>query len=216
MRRAAQNLRPLILGVVALALAALVVLQYWPAGPPAPVATPPKVTAPKLAAPKLAAPKLAAPKLAEVTLNPMSQRQAADFAPLFDHPLFAPSRTRPVVDAPVDATPPAPVAEALVPEAPAGPPQPVLMGTVTSPWPGGAYLGDDAGGPVFFLRPGQEALGLHLEEVRAHSAIFMSADGEVTLELRKIAPPESAPPENAPLQNAPPAPDAGAGAMPAP
>lgn len=192
MIRRVLKLRPLILSVVALTLAALVTLQYWPEAPPAPRMAPP------------------VPKQALITLNPMSERQAADFAPLFDHPLFTPSRARPVVDAPaVEA--PVEVPDPAPAEAPKGPAQPVLMGTVTSPFPGGAYLGDDAGGPVIFLRPGQAALGLHLEEVHAHSALFMGPEGEVTLELRQIAPDAADASAAGPNAAGP-----GGGAMPAP
>lgn len=165
------SLRPYLLGAVALALAAAVVWDYWPDAPDQPKA-PVQVTA----------------KPVPVTLlNPLSQRPAADFAALFDHPLFDPTRTRatplalPVAQLAPDAAPTAPPTSI-------GPAQPVLMGTVTSPWPGGVYLGDDQGGPVVFLRPGEAALGLHLEEARPDSALFMGPDGEVTLTLHKAEP----------------------------
>ncbi len=164
------SLRPYLLGAVALALAAAVVWDYWPPGPALTPATAPAVTKPAVAAP----------------LNPLSQRPEADFAALFDHPLFDPTRTKatpqPLPEAafPTQTAASAPVA--------AGPAQPVLMGTVTSPWPGGVYLGDDQGGPVVFLRPGDAALGLHLEEARPDSALFMGPDGEVILTLHKADP----------------------------
>ena len=163
------SLRPYLLGAVALALAGVVVWDYWPAD----------LTQSPSAAPAVAKP------VVPVTLNPLSQRPEADFAALFDHPLFDPTRTKAAPQAlPVQvATPqvqlPAPAPVAL------GPAQPVLMGTVTSPWPGGVYLGDDQGGPVVFLRPGEQSQGLHLEEARADSAIFMGPEGEVTLTLQK-------------------------------
>lgn len=161
------TLRPWLLGGVAVLLAAMVAREYWPA-PPEPQPVAPVV------------------KAARPTLNPMARRGPADFAALSDHPLFDPTRAKvaaavPVAEAaPAPAAEPAPVAEAT------GPAHPVLMGTVTSPWPGGAYLGDDAGGPVVFLRPGQEAQGLHLEEVQAGRAIFKGPEGEVTLTLQKV------------------------------
>lgn len=164
------SLRPYLLAALALALAAAVVWDYWPAGPGLTPATAPAATKP----------------VAAVTLNPLSQRPEADFAALFDHPLFDPTRTRAAAQPlPVAALPPQ---TATPTPDPAGPAQPVLMGTVTSPWPGGVYLGDDQGGPVVFLRPGDAAQGLHLEEARPDSALFMGPDGEVTLTLHKADP----------------------------
>lgn len=172
------TVRPYLLGAVALALGALVVWDYWPTAPQATTATPQANGLPADAATQLA------------MLNPLSRLTDADFAPLFDRPLFDPTRSRPApVTQPLDASPaPVAVETPSAPKQPAGPPQPVLMGTVTSPWPGGAYLGDDAGGPVVFLRPGQASLGLHLEAVQKESALFMGPQGEVTLPLRKTEP----------------------------
>lgn len=164
------TLRPYLLAVVALGLGVLVAVQYWPQ-----VAVAPRI-----------APDVTKPVVG-LMLNPLSQKTDADFAALFDHPLFAPTRQAAKV-----AAPGAPVAAASsdppppAPAPPAGPPQPVLMGTVTSPWPGGADLGDDQGGPVVFLRPGQVAMSLHLEAVQPDRATFMGPDGEVTLILRKV------------------------------
>ncbi len=164
------SFRMYVLSSLALALAGSVVWDYWPELP-----IPPTVAA--------AVPK--DPVIA--TLNPLSRRTDADFAALFDHPLFDPTRNRPVVEG--LAPEPAPAPAALTGDAaamqPLGSAQAVLMGTVTSPRPGGAYLGDDAGGPVVFLRPGQASLGLHLEEVHSDTAIFMGPNGEVTLILQK-------------------------------
>ena len=159
-----------VLGAVALALAGVVIWDYWPERP-----IPPAVLA------------TVQPVPAIPNLNPLLRRTDADFAALFDHPLFDPTRNRPLVDATASEPTPAPVAPAddVAPVQAAGSGQAVLMGTVTSPWPGGAYLGDDAGGPVVFLRPGQASLGLHLEEVHSDTAIFMGPNGEVTLILEK-------------------------------
>lgn len=171
------TLRPYLLAAVAAVLAALVAREYWPALTPGPAGIP-------QSGGQSAAARPSAP-----LLNPLSRLTEADFAALFDHPLFNPSRSKPVIEAPPPDMGSNPVAdETPRPEEPAGPPRPVLMGTVTSPWPGGAYLGDDAGGPVVFLRPGQAALGLHLEEVHTDSAIFVSAEGEVTLPLQRTGP----------------------------
>lgn len=174
------SLRPYLLGAVALALAGVVVWDYWPADLPpsqAPVKT-----------------ALAAKPVAAMTLNPLSQRPAGDFAALFDRPLFDPTRTKATPEPlPVEQTAPQATATATAPVA-LGPAQPVLMGTVTSPWPGGVYLGDDQGGPVVFLRPGEQSLGLHLEEARANSALFMGPDGEVTLTLQEADPAAPLPP----------------------
>lgn len=177
------TLRPYLLGLVALGLAILVAWDYWPA--PAPVSKPEPL----------------APVAKVALLNPMSQRAPAEFAPLFDRPLFDPARSKPVTE-PEPATV---AAEVPAPEVPTtnAPPQPVLMGTVTSPWPGGAFLGDDAGGPVTFLRPGQAALGLSLEAVQPDSAVFMGPSGEVTLHLQ---PAPSAPGADAPALPAIPSP----------
>ncbi len=165
------NLRPYLLGAVALALAGVVVWDYWPTSPEQP-STAAQVTA----------------KPAPVALlNPMSQRPEADFAALFDHPLFDPTRTK-AAPLPLPVAEPVPEVATAPTSAAIGPAQPVLMGTVTSPWPGGVYLGDDQGGPVVFLRPGEAAQGLHLEEARPDSALFMGPDGEVTLTLQKAEP----------------------------
>ena len=168
------TLRPYLLGAAALGLGALVAVQYWPQ------AAPPVL------------PVVAKP-VAVVTLNPLSPMVAADYAALFAHPLFSASRQAAEVAVPAAVTAPPDPAVPDAPLPPAGPPQPVLMGTVTSPWPGGAYLGDDEGGPVVFLRPGQVAMGLHLEAVQPDRATFMGPDGEVTLTLRKVDAGEVAP-----------------------
>jgi hypothetical protein len=176
--------RPYVLAAVALALAALVVREYWPSDPSSAPATV-SGTAP--------------PRPVAVTLNPLSQRPDIDFAALFDHPLFDPTRTKATPEPlPTEVAPPQTQAETAAPVA-LGPAQPVLMGTVTSPWPGGVYLGDDQGGPVVFLRPGEAALGLHLEEARATSALFMGPEGEVTLTLQQAAPVATAPDGQAPV-----------------
>ena len=171
------NMRPYLLGAVALALAVAVGWDYWPA---------PQVVA---SGPDADTAQLAAKAPAVVTLNPLSQRGAADFAALFDHPLFDPRRTKAELT-PLPVPDQAPLAAVVSPDPVVTPmpAQPVLMGTVTSPWPGGVYLGDDQGGPVVFLRPGQAAQGLHLEEARPDSALFMGPEGEVTLTLKQADP----------------------------
>ena len=171
------SLRPYLLGALAAVLATFVVSDYWPADPDA----------------SFKSPKTSSARSGDVVqvaaLNPISRRPDADFAALFDHPLFDPSRKKPVVEAlnlGAAALPNAP--QASVPKMPAGPVRAVLMGTVTTPLPGGAYLGDSSGGLVVFLRPGQGALGLNLEVVHTDSAIFMGPDGEVILTLQQSTP----------------------------
>ena len=162
-----------IMAGVALVLGGLVARDYWPSPPQAPAAEPTAVVQP-----------------AAQTLNPMANRQPADFAALFAQPLFAPTRKPPMAQtaAPPDTPPDTPPPADLAIEAPAQAPQPMLMGTVTSPWPGGAFLGDDQGGPVVFLRPGQQSQGLFLEQVNRTSALFKGPDGEVTLTLQPATP----------------------------
>ena len=166
--------RAYVLAMCALGLAGVVVWDYWPK-----------------ASPVVTVQATATPPQAVALLNPLSQRAMADFQALFDHPLFTPTRSPP---ASVMVTPDAEViaeAPAIVTADPVLPPKPVLMGTVTSPMPGGAYLGDDSGGPVVFLRPGQTAQGLTLQTVLAESAEFMGPDGPVTLPLQDTPPPAS-------------------------
>lgn len=126
----------------------------------------------------------AAPEAAAVPdgLNPLAARGPQDLAALAAHPLFAPDR-QPPAPVPVaeiaEPAPDAPMAEVV--EAP--PPIPVLQGVILTPAPGGAYVSDGAGGASVFLRPGQSAFGLTLEEVAADHALFMTAEGEVELPL---------------------------------
>ncbi|MBC2836535.1 hypothetical protein [Paragemmobacter straminiformis] len=106
-------------------------------------------------------------------------------AALADHPLFQPSR------ASANADPAAPsltgLQPPLLPEPSTPPPAPevlpVLLGVVTSPPPGGAFVGDTAGGPTVYLEPGEESRGLHLMTVASDRAVFHGPDGDVTLFL---------------------------------
>lgn len=157
-----------LLATLALGLGGLLAWQNWP----------------EAGAPEAAPPPPAAPA---ARLNPVAALGEAAFAALFDHPLFDPARSPSEAPLTEPQAPPT-----TLPEPPAAPPRPVLRGTVTSPWPGGAYLGDDQGGPMVFLRPGQSAMGLALEEVQPDRAIFQSAGGEVTLILPQAPP---APPQ---------------------
>ena len=121
-------------------------------------------------------------------LNPLATLAPTSFANLDQRPLFSQSRRK--AEAPAaDIQVVAPAAE-VVPPAPAAPVErhPILMGTVTSPRPGGAYLGDNVGGPVIFLRPGEASQGLSLETVQNDSATFQTQNGEVTLTLQKANP----------------------------
>lgn len=117
-------------------------------------------------------------------LNPLAALTPTSFANLDQRPLFAPSRRKAEVKA-TDAQVVAPAPE-VVPSTPAAPVErhPVLMGTVTSPRPGGAYLGDNAGGPVVFLQLGQSSQGYSLESVQNDRATFQTQNGEVTLILQ--------------------------------
>jgi hypothetical protein len=124
--------------------------------------------------------------VAVAALNPVAALAPDALKDLTAHPLFAPSRAAAEV-APAEA-PLAPTLEVVPPPDVADAPvEPVLMGTVTSPGPGGVFLGDSAGGPVVFLRPGQKAMGLALVAVGEKSARFMGPDGEVTLSLQLAA-----------------------------
>ena len=171
------NRRLVVLAFCALGLAAFVVWDNWPKTMPV-EAVQPAPTQPK----------------ATDMLNPLSQRPMDDFQSLFDHPLFTPTRTPP---APL-VTPDAPVipepAVDVAPD-PVVPPKPVLMGLVTSPKGDGAYLGDDSGGPVVFLRKGQSAQGLTLQRVLANSAVFSGASGPVTLTLQDAPMPDAPVPD---------------------
>lgn len=155
-----------LLVLMAVALMAAVVWQYGLAPNPVPMPAP------------------AAMAEASAGPNPLARRQVGDLAHWAAHPLFAPNRSPPAVTAP----PPPPPPEDL-PQVPV--PVPVLQGVVVTPFPGGAYLGDGLGGDSIFLRPGQSALGLTLEEVFADRATFMGPEGEVTLPL--VPPQEAAP-----------------------
>jgi hypothetical protein len=158
--------------------------------------------------PQTSVPGPAGPKPAVVApasgLNPLAGRPVTALAALAAHPLFAPDRTPPAaaVVAPAETLAPPPLE--VVPPAAAPDPAsvaPVLQGVVASPFPGGAYLSDGQGGESIFLRPGQAALGLTLEEVFPDHATFMGPDGEVTLTL---APPPAAQPPDTPPPDAPP------------
>lgn len=171
------NHRPYVLAIVALGLAGVMVLDYWPN--PIRVAEVQTPVAPKL----------------EALLNPLSQRENDDFHSLSDHPLFDPNRSPPVAAvAQKDALIASEISK-FVEAAPVLSPKPVLMGTVTSPMPGGAYLGDDFGGPVVFLRPGQTSMGLTLKQVLDRSAFFEGPDGLLNLPLQEspVSDPDLAP-----------------------
>jgi len=165
------TLRPYLLALCALGLAGLVAWDYWPHTPPVSLVPAPQT------------------QLAEVRdLNPISQRQMGAFQALFDHPLFDPTRSPPALAVAVPEALAVYQPIAVVVAEPILPPKPVLRGTVTSPAPGGAYLGDDLGGTVVFLRPGQTAQGLTLSEVFDTRAVFQGPDGPITLPLQETAP----------------------------
>jgi hypothetical protein len=157
--------------LVVLALAGLVGWQYWPAP-----------------GDQLAAPEAKAVSAPVPGLNPLAGRSADSLAAWAEHPLFAPDRTPPAAPAPTAQPEVAPALEVVAP-APEPDPQPVLQGVVVTPKPGGAYVSDGQGGDSVFLRPGQAALGLTLEEVFADHATFMTDKGEVTLTLPVLTSP---------------------------
>lgn len=102
------------------------------------------------------------------------------------YPLFQPSRQAAVIDAAPALLPeiPQPALPQAVSEPAPGPDaQPLLLGVVTDPAPGGAFVGDTAGGPIVYLEPGEESRGLHLTSVASDRALFHGPDGEVTLLL---------------------------------
>ena len=177
------TLRPYLLALCALVLAGIVAWDYWPKSAPVPAVPPSPIQSTAVA-----------------DLNPISQRQKGDFQALFDHPLFDPTRS-PLAVA-VAAPEPLVVEQAssVAAAAPILPPQPVLLGTVTSPLPGGAYLGDDSGGPVVFLRPGEMAQGLTLFHVFDKSAEFIGPEGQITLPLVENAPTQGIPTQATPTQ----------------
>ena len=162
--------RAYILGLCAIGLVGLVAWDYWTKASTTP-----------------ASQTSAAMPQTGALLNPLAQRDLGDFQALFDHPLFNVSRATPLL---IDTTPDLEAqivpSDALAPEMLTGPEQSVLMGTITTPWPGGAYLSDRPEGQVVFLRPGEGAFGLNLELVHADSAIFDGPDGKVTLTLQFV------------------------------
>lgn len=102
------------------------------------------------------------------------------------HPLFQPSRQSASValsGAVVPETALETGADAAAAVAPEPAVQPMLLGVVIDPAPGGAFVGDTAGGPVDYLEPGEESRGLHLMSVASDRATFRGPEGEVTLLL---------------------------------
>ena len=166
------QMRLMLLAVAVLAV--LVALQYWPGGAPTPQGSQGAQGSPGRAAPGAAV-------AAAERLNPRAGLDAAAFDDLFAQPLFSPSRqpaeaatatSAPAAAAPFAALAPAPAAGPAVAAA-----RPMLFGTVTSPPPGGAFVGDDAGGSIDYLVPGQSARGLRLVSVGPDSATFTVGDG---------------------------------------
>ena len=158
--------RALIGLLVVLVLAGLVGWQYWPVPG--------------------AEPTSAATKAAPAPvpgLNPLAGRAVEQLARWAAHPLFAPDRTPPAAPQPAPAAPEVVAPLDVVAPSPEPVPAPVLQGVVVTPAPGGAYVSDGLGGDSVFLRPGQAAFGLSLEEVFADHATFMTEAGEVTLML---------------------------------
>lgn len=125
----------------------------------------------------------ATPVTQSAKLNPLASVPANQFADLLNRPLFSPSRHG-VVNPPTDVGLPIQMAP-VVAAAPVAvtAPNPVLLGTVSSPPPGGAFLGDDMGGPIEFVVPGAESRGLRLISVGPDSAKFRGAAGEIELHL---------------------------------
>lgn len=164
------NTRLTILALVAATLAAALVVDRRTSDAPLP--PPPRTEA-------------AADGAGEQALNPLSAIPEAAVADLFERPLFSPSRRKAEAAAPAAAVPAAPVLEVVAPAASEAPAEalPMLLGTVTSPTPGGVFVGDDAGGAVDFLRPGDTSRGLTLQSLTVDSATFQGPDGPVVLHL---------------------------------
>ncbi len=102
------------------------------------------------------------------------------------HPLFQPSRQSASAELSAVVVPevaPETGADTVAVVATEPEVQPVLLGVVIDPAPGGAFLGDTAGGPIDYLEPSEESRGLHLISVASDRAKFLGPDGEVTLLL---------------------------------
>lgn len=85
---------------------------------------------------------------AQGALNPVAMLPPDSLAPIFDRPLFRPSRSPDTAPAPeASAEPPA--------AAPAADLPPRLLGTISQPRPGGAFLAHADGGTTGFVGVGQ-------------------------------------------------------------
>lgn len=132
--------------------------------------------------PKTAAPT---PPLAAVDPAPMSQRAlnpaarlAPDvLAPIFDRPLFRPSRSQTPPEITENAAPsPELDPVGIVPDLP-----PALLGTVNLPKPGGAFLADGSSGETAFVSVGQIFGGWRLLSVGDGWAELNGPDGPLRL-----------------------------------
>lgn len=115
--------------------------------------------------------------------NPLAALQLEEFGATLSQPLFTPSRTAPIVEAPVEA-PPA-VVEAPPPqlEAPPAPPPFKLVGVVLGGEDEVAIFADESTGQVHRLNSGDEYEGWTMDVVDNRTVEFQSADQNLTLTM---------------------------------
>jgi hypothetical protein len=89
--------------------------------------------------------------MSQSALNPAAGLAPDILAPIFDRPLFRPSRSKTLPESAKGTVPsPEPDAAAIAPDL-----TPSLLGTVNLPKPGGAFLADTDSGETAFVAVGQ-------------------------------------------------------------
>lgn len=107
--------------------------------------------APQTAAPTQPVTEVDPAPMSQSALNPVAGLAPDILAPVFDRPLFRPSRSQSLPESTESATPSA----EPVPAVPAPDLTPTLLGTVNLPKPGGAFLADAGSGETAFVAVGQ-------------------------------------------------------------
>lgn len=116
---------------------------------------------------------------AQNALNPVARLAPETLAPIFDRPLFRPDRASPIPAKEEGSAQDAEAAPQSAPITPEMPPK--LLGTISQPQPGGAFLASGNSGETSFVAIGQSFEGWQLLAVGEDWADLIGSFGPLHL-----------------------------------